>query len=109
MQGKPVTVDQVRSAQEEFKAGDAHYKERNYREAIAAFQKTVEAHPYEEGHLEELRKKLKSGNFKLQQECIAYMGCAAVHLSRMITELTEEQRDQVPVDAGLLEAFKGWD
>jgi hypothetical protein len=108
MEDKAVTVDQVRSAQEEFKTGDEHYKGGNYREAIAAFRKAVEAHPYEEGHLEELQKRLKTGNFKLQQECMAYMGCAAVHLSRMITELTEEQRDQVPVDEGLLEAFKGW-
>lgn len=108
MTDKAVTVAEVRVAQDEFKSGDSHYKEKKFKEAIAAFKNTVEAHPYEEGHLQELEKKLKAGNFKLQQECIAYMGCAAVHLNRMITELSEEQRDQVPVDEKLLEAFKGW-
>ncbi|UCD11624.1 MAG: hypothetical protein JSU88_00585 [Nitrospinaceae bacterium] len=108
MSEKAVTVAEVRQAQEEFKTGDAHYRDKEFKEAIAAFRKTVEAHPYEEGHLDELQKKLRAGNFKLQQECIAYMGCAAVHLSRMISELTEDQRDQVPVDESLLDAFKGW-
>jgi hypothetical protein len=37
------------------------------------------------------------------------MGCAAVHLKGVIDELSESERDLVPVDDSLLDAFKDWD
>ena len=37
------------------------------------------------------------------------MGCAAVHLKAMIDELSENEKDLVPVDNSLADVFKGWD
>jgi hypothetical protein len=51
---------------------------------------------------------LKSGSYKLQQESIAYMGCAAVHLNKLIQYLEPEQSEEVPVDESLTSAFKDW-
>ena len=45
----------------------------------------------------------------LVQESIGYMGCAAVHLKAMIDELSENEKDLVPVDNSLADVFKGWD
>ena len=45
----------------------------------------------------------------MQQESIAYMGCAAVHVSQLLKELTVEQRDEVPVDENLIKVFNDWD
>ena len=52
---------------------------------------------------------LKEGKYKLQQESVAYMGCAAVHLSQLVKELTDEQKEEVPVDENLTKIFQDWD
>ena len=65
-------------------------------------------HPFDEQHISELETKLKGGNFKLQQESIAYMGSAAVHLNEMIHGLDEDQKQEVPIDDSLTNAFKDW-
>lgn len=109
MNRRVTTVDQVREAQEYFKTGDNHHKGKKFHEAIESFNKVVEINPFEEGHLKELQQKLKSGSYKLQQESMAYMGCAAVHLSSLIQELDDEQKEQVPVDEELSEVFKDWE
>ena len=109
MDRRLTTVDEVRKAQECFKIGDNHHKEKKFHEAIESFKKVVEINPFDEKHLKELQKKLKSGNYKLQQECMAYMGNAAVHLSGLIRELDDEQKEQVPVDEELAEVFKDWE
>ncbi|MBT5347881.1 MAG: hypothetical protein HOL55_03830, partial [Nitrospina sp.] len=49
-----------------------------------------------------------SGSYKLQQESIAYMGCAAGHLNKLIQGLEDGQRQEVPVDDSLMNAFKEW-
>ena len=36
------------------------------------------------------------------------MGCAAVHLNEMIHGLDEDQKQEVPVDESLMNAFKEW-
>ena len=105
---KPVTVEEVRSAQENLKNGITLHEKKNFKEAIAAFKKSAMIHPFDEQHISELETKLKGGNFKLQQESIAYMGCAAVHLNRLIQGLEEGQKQEVPVDDSLMNAFKGW-
>lgn len=78
-------------------------------EAMELFKACASLNPIDPDHLEMLTKKLKSGSYKMEQEGIAYMGCAAVHLSGLIHELTDEQKEQVPVEASLLEMFKDWD
>ena len=104
----PVTVDEVRDAQDNFKNGATQHENKNYKEAIAAFKKSAMIHPFDENHLGEFEKKLKAGNFKLQQESIGYMGCAAVHLNEMIHGLDEDQKQEVPVDESLINTFKEW-
>lgn len=104
----PVTVDEVRDAQENLKTGITEHERKNFKEAIEAFKKSAMIHPFDENHLDELGKKLKLGSYKLQQESIAFMGCAAVHLNEMIHGLDENQKQEVPVDESLLEAFKDW-
>ena len=104
----PVTVDEVRDAQDNFKNGATHHENKNYKEAIAAFKKSAMIHPFDENHLNELEVKLKAASYKLQQESIAFMGCAAVHLNEMIHGLDEDQKQEVPVDESLMNAFKEW-
>ena len=104
----PVTVDEVRDAQECFKKGSAQHESKNFKEAIDAFKQSIMIHPFDENHLDEFEKKLKAGNFKLQQESIGYMGCAAVHLNEMIHGLDEDQKQEVPVDESLINTFKEW-
>ena len=104
----PVTVDEVRDAQDYFKKGSTQHESKNFKEAIDAFKQSIMIHPFDENHLGEFEKKLKSGNFKLQQESIGYMGCAAVHLNEMIHGLDEDQKQEVPVDESLINTFKEW-
>ena len=106
---EPVTVDQVREAQGKFKSGVDLHKEKKFKEAIEAFKACASINPLDPQHLQELTRRLKSGSYKLEQEGIAYMGCAAVHLSGLVNELSEEERNQVPVEKSLLEAFNSWD
>lgn len=109
MQESPVTVEEVREAQEYLKTGVTQSEEKNFHDAGETFKKSASVHPFDEKHIEELEKKLQAGGFKKQQECMAYMGCAAVHLKQLIAELSDEQKDEVPVDEQLLKVFEGWD
>ena len=104
----PVTVDEVRDAQDNLKVGITEHEQKKFKEAIEAFKKSAMIHPFDENHLGELEKKLKEGSYKLQQESIAFMGCAAVHLNEMIHGLDEDEKQQVPVDDSLMKAFKEW-
>ena len=103
-----VTVDEVRDAQDSLKVGMEEHEQKNFKEAIEAFKKSAMIQPFDENHLQELEKKLKAGSYKLQQESIAFMGCACVHLNEMIHGLDEDQKQQVPVDDSLMNAFKEW-
>jgi len=107
MERHAVTVEDVREVQDHFKAGVTQHEGKEFQEAIESFKAAASILADEE-HLQEFQKKLKSGKFKLQQESIAYMGCAAVHLSHLIGALDEDQKEQVPVDKQLTEAFRGW-
>jgi len=109
MQESSVTVEEVREAQKYLKTGISESEEKNFNEAGDAFKKSASVHPFEEKHIDELEKKLKAGGFKKQQECMAYMGCAAVHLKELIAELSDEQKAEVPVDDQLINIFKDWD
>lgn len=109
MARKPVTIEQVREAQEFFKNGMSNHEAKSYKEAIEVFIKCASVNPYRANHLDDLKKRLIKGGFKLVQESIAYMGCAAVHLNQLIGELDEEEREQVPIDEGLQKAFKDWE
>ena len=109
MARQPATVEQVREAQELFKEGMAHHEAKRYNEAIAAFTKCAFINPHDANHLPDLKSRLVRGSFKLVQESIAYMGCAAVHLSRMVAELKDDAKKQVPVDEELQKVFQGWE
>ena len=109
MSRQRATVEQVRQAQDYFKAGVDFHGEKKFKEAIESFKNGASINPYEENHLSELSKKLKAMSVKLVQESIAYMGCAAVHLKSMIDELSENEKASVPVDDSLLDVFKDWE
>lgn len=104
-----VTVEEVREAQECLKTGMDRHEKQNFIDAMEAFKRSASIHPFDDKHLPELEKKLKAQGFKKQQESIAYMGCAAVHLKRLVHELSGEQRSAVPVDEQLAAIFKDWD
>ncbi|MBT5028485.1 MAG: hypothetical protein HOM97_08835 [Nitrospina sp.] len=104
----PVTVEEVRSAQESLKNGITLHEKKSFKESIVEFKNSAMVHPYDSKHVDELGAKLKSGSYKLQQESIAYMGCAAVHLNTLLKGLSEDQKQEVPVDESLMSAFKGW-
>ena len=103
-----VTVEEVQNAQESLKSGISLHEKKSFKEAIEEFKISATTHPFDSKHVDELGAKLKSGSYKLQQESIAYLGCAAVHLNRLIQELEEDQRLEVPVDESLMNAFKEW-
>jgi len=109
MSRQQATVEQVRQIQEYFKGGNEYHNEKKYKEAIEAFKNGAAINPFDENHLDELSTKLKTMSVKLVQESIAYMGCAAVHLKAMIDELSEDEKDRVPIDESLVDVFKGWD
>ena len=94
----------------DYHTGHLHYLRGNEYQtlAIEAFKKSAMIHPFDENHLSELEAKLKEGSFKLQQESIAFMGCAAVHLNEMIHGLDEDEKQEVPVDESLMSTFKDW-
>lgn len=102
------TVFQVVEALEYFKSGYGFHQDKKYKEAIESFQKCSSVNPYEEAHLKELIKKLKAGGFKLIQESIAHMGCAAEHLKSLLDELDESDRQKIEMDKSLKEAFEAW-
>jgi hypothetical protein len=109
MEKKAVTVEEVRETQELLKSGITLHQEKTYKEAIECFKKSLQVRPENESQIGELEKKLKAGKFKLAQEGIAFMGCASIHLSELVKQLSDEEKDQVPIDKSLDEAFKGWD
>lgn len=102
------TVEQVREAQECLKRGVTFHEAKEYKEAIAEFQKCVEINSFDPTLLKELNIKLKKGGFKLVQESIAHMGCAAQHLFKLIQELDKDDQERVPVDENLQKAFETW-
>ena len=102
------TIEEVRETQKILQGGISLHEKKDFGGAIEAFKKATMVSPLEEGHLEELEKKLQRGGFKLEQESIAYMGCAAVHLNEMAQELTEEQRAEVPMNEKLEKMFDEW-
>ncbi len=109
MSRQRATAEQVRQIQDHFKEGTEYHNEKKYKEAIEAFKNGAAINPFDENHLEELDKKLKAMSVKLVQESIAYMGCAAVHLKSSIDELSENEKDLVPIDTSLTDVFTGWD
>ena len=106
---QPVTVEEFREAQEILKEAMDLHEKKDFYNAIESFKKAAMISPFDSVHLEELQKKLKEGTYKLQQESIAYMGCAAVHVSQLVKELTDEQREEAPVDENLIKVFNDWD
>ena len=109
MPRKPVTVEEYREAQEILKSAIDLHEKKNFQDAIESFKKAVMISPFDEDHLKQFQDKLKEGDYKLQQESIAYMGCAAVHLSQLVKELTDEQKEEVPVDENLIKVFNDWE
>ncbi len=109
MSRQRATVEQVGQVQNYFKAGVDFHGEKKFKEAIESFNNAAAINPFQEDHLDVLSKKLTAMSVKLVQESIAYMGCAAVHLKGVIDELSENERELVPVDDSLLDAFKDWD
>jgi len=105
----PVTVEEVREAQECLKRGMNHHENKNFSSAIEDFKKAASTHPFDANHLPELEKKLKAGGYKKQQESIAFMGCASVHLQHLVQELSDDQQAEVPVDEQFIAIFKDWE
>ena len=106
---QPVTVEEFREAQEMLKEAMDLHEKKDFYGAIESFKKATMINPFNSARLEEFQKKLKEGTYKLQQESVAYMGCAAVHVSQLVNELTDEQREEVPVDENLIKVFNDWD
>ena len=109
MEQKAVTVEEVRDTQEHLKFGITQHQKKTYKEAIESFKISLKVRPEDENHISELEKKLKAGKFKLAQESIAFMGCASVHLNVLVKQLSDEEKEQVPIDKSLNDAFKGWE
>ena len=52
----PITVDEVRDAQEHFKEGSVQHESKNFKEAIKAFKQSIMIHPFDENHLDDFEK-----------------------------------------------------
>ena len=109
MKRKPSTVEQVRKAQDLFREGYGFHEQKKYKEAIDRFRECSAVNTFDPGHLDKFTKLLKQGSYKLQQESVAFMGCAATHLHSLVKELSEDQRGLVPIDDMLLTTFGDWD
>ena len=109
MDRTPVTVEEYREAQDILKDAIDLHENKDFYGAIESFKKAISVKPFNENHLSEFEKKLKEGTYKLAQESMAYMGCASVHVSQLVKELTDEQRDEVPVDENLIKVFNDWE
>jgi anti-sigma28 factor (negative regulator of flagellin synthesis) len=105
---KPLTAEEVHSAQESLKKGISFHENKKFRESIEEFKKAAMTHQSDSKLVEDLGTKLKSGSYKLQQESIAYMGCAAVHLNKLINGIDDAGRQELNVDESLMNAFKEW-
>ena len=104
-----ITVEEFREVQDMLKDAIALHEKKDFYGAIESFKKAIGIKPFDEGHLDEFQKKLKEGTYKLAQESMAYMGCASVHVSQLVKELTDEQREEVPVDENLIKVFNDWE
>ena len=104
-----LTVEQVRFSQENFIKGSTLHDNKNYKEAIEIFKESVSANPDMVAQLNTLEQKLVKGSYKLLQKSIAYMGCAAKNLYDSINQLSEEEREQVPIDESLDKVFQSWE
>ena len=104
-----ITVEEFREVQDMLKDAIDLHEKKDFYGAIESFKKAINIKPFDEGHLEELQKKLKEGSYKLAQESMAYMGCASVHVSQLVKQLTGEQREEVPVDENLIKVFNDWE
>ena len=100
------TVEQVRESQVQFIKGYDLHEEKKYLEAIEQFRGCASINPVDKSHLEKLEQNLNKGTYKLIQKSIAYMGGAANHLCGLIDELTEDEKDEVPVDKTLAKALR---
>jgi len=109
MNRTPITVEEFREAQEILKDAIDLHEKKDFNGAVESFKKSIMIKPFHEGHLDEFEKKLKEGTYKLSQESMAYMGCASVHVSQLLKELTDEQREEVPVDENLVKIFNDWE
>ena len=103
------TVEQVREGQEYFKQGMDFHELKSFKESIEVFKKCALINPYNPDHVDELTKKIKQGSYKLQQESVAYMGCAAVHLNKLVRELDDREKNEVPIDESLSKVFSEWE
>ena len=104
-----ITVEEFREVQDILKDAIDLHEKKDFYGAIESFKKAIGIKPFDEGHLDEFQKKLKEGTYKLAQESMAYMGCASVHVSQLVKELTDEQREEVPVDEELIKVFNDWE
>lgn len=109
MERSPATVEQVREGQEYFKKGMGFHEAKSFKESIEVFKNCALINPYDSDHVDELTRKLKQGSYKLLQESVAYMGCAAVHLNKLISELDDREKDMVPLDPSLNKVFSDWE
>ena len=106
---KSSTVEEVRRAQDLFREGYNLHEQKTYKEAIDKFRECSKVNSFDPEHLDKFTKLLKQGSYKLNQESVAFMGCAATHLHSLVNELSEEQRDLIPIDELLLKTFDDWD
>ena len=104
-----ITVEEFREAQDVLKEAIDLHEKKDYYGAIESFKKAISVKPFNEEHLDVFEKKLKEGTYKLAQESMAYMGCASVHVSQLVKELTDAQREEVPVDENLIKVFNDWE
>ena len=104
-----ITVEEFREVQDILKDAIDLHEKKDFYGAIESFKKAINIKPFDEGHLDEFQKKLKEGTYKLAQESMAYMGCASVHVSQLVKQLTDEQREEVPVDENLIKVFSDWE
>lgn len=98
MERTPATIEQVRETQKHCREGISLHEAEKYEESIELFKKCVSINPQDHGRLEELSMKLKRGSFERLQESVAYMGFAALHLRSLIAELSDDKKEQVPID-----------
>ena len=109
MDRKTSTVEEVRHAQDLFREGYTFHEQKQYKEAIDRFKECSGVNSFDPEHLDNLTRLLKEGSYKLLQESSAYLGCAVTHLHSLVSELSEDEKDMVPLDEMLLKTFGDWD
>jgi hypothetical protein len=109
MDRKTSTVEEVRHAQDLFREGYTFHEQKQYKEAIDRFKECSGVNSFDPEHLDKLTRLLKEGSYKLLQESSAYLGCAVTHLHSLVSELSEDEKDMVPLDEMLLKTFGDWD